>query len=978
MKREEKRDYLRDKIRSCIIGLTAGNGKTGKQYQRYNWSVGQGSQAMLVRGVCREAFMQCYEIRHTQLEVLCNDIRMGINASEKPLGDKANVNIKHHPEAGTMIKEIIRKTHRQGVNLSREQLSRMQLPNTVDSLAMYGWMDFYFDLVGDDQPNEDEIHLDPVPIKTVYEEYVSDAVDSSAGSGLGLKPLSKDSFCKMWKQCFPYVKVRCYKNVDGKCKTCSRLSYLRRKYRTRQHRQLITKLFYLHRTAYMGERCGYAQRCQLAIQSPEEYLSIATDGMQQAHCMLPYFGNLNGLGIQLPQHFQGVLVHGRVFNMFRSFHTIKVGSDFQIHTLLLTLEIIFKDKGKLPDTLYLQIDGGSENTAKVVLAMCELLVIMRLVQHLQVSRLMVGHTHIDVDGFFGRLWKFCRTLHLHTIGDYFVAIVTALSTAIMACMIYDIYVVPDYTKLFEKCVDPALGYYSKGDNTQLIFEFSACERSDWFPNGCKVRHRKFCQPVTTMLRQVKHVRNKDDEKQDILVDFEELESDDESDEEDTNIRVANVKSVWRPVAEYDENGNITKPEGMYILQELPKATSIQPKGLLKDSRRYFEKVMNRIRDYFQSHQQVIDDWIRWDNEKLPQSDDVQEYLQKCPEEFHIPFQEELFGGILPDLKTHVAPETRKKRNKLGDSLVAEEVMAGDISWGNRTGRTTTVKPEPYISREGDLSKELDASTLTLPKRAPKKVQNKQLKRTRKRTANRKRKSKTMLDSESSNESTFSASDPEYLREDQNKAAVLQGKVVDQDPRNAFVQKRNHIQESHKQGVSIQRYKRTNIRMTNLTIEESNRFEEICNGPAQMDELVVASIGGLEMTQKSFKRIKNSHIMLNDDVIDFCSQLMQKREISEKKEQRNVFLSVHFYNKLIRKIGEAMRQPGQSSDGGYCYSEVQRWTKHVDIFSSKKIYIPINYEKQHFVLIVIDCWDKTISCYDSLDSESCKLMNYVFD
>jgi hypothetical protein len=43
----------------------------------------------------------------------------------------------------------------------------------------------------------------------------------------------------------------------------------------------------------MGERCTYAQRIQLAKQSPQEYLSLATDGMQQAHCLLPYHSNLD-------------------------------------------------------------------------------------------------------------------------------------------------------------------------------------------------------------------------------------------------------------------------------------------------------------------------------------------------------------------------------------------------------------------------------------------------------------------------------------------------------------------------------------------------------------------------------------------------------------------------------------------------------------------------------------------------------------
>jgi hypothetical protein len=35
-------------------------------------------------------------------------------------------------------------------------------------------------------------------------------------------------------------------------------------------------------------------------------------------------------------------------------------------------------KGKLPDTVYVQIDGGSENIAKVMLAMYELFIFRKL------------------------------------------------------------------------------------------------------------------------------------------------------------------------------------------------------------------------------------------------------------------------------------------------------------------------------------------------------------------------------------------------------------------------------------------------------------------------------------------------------------------------------------------------------------------------------------------------------------------------
>jgi hypothetical protein len=64
--------------------------------------------------------------------------------------------------------------------------------------------------------------------------------------------------------------------------------------------------------------------------------------------------------------------------------------------------------GKLPDVLYYQIDGGSENVAKVAFVISELLVARKLTKKVIVSRLIVGHTHLDLDGKYGVLWVSLR------------------------------------------------------------------------------------------------------------------------------------------------------------------------------------------------------------------------------------------------------------------------------------------------------------------------------------------------------------------------------------------------------------------------------------------------------------------------------------------------------------------------------------------------------------------------------------------
>jgi len=141
-------------------------------------------------------------------------------------------------------------------------------------------------------------------------------------------------------------------------------------------------------------------------------MSIITDGMAQVHCELPWQANLMAFPEKLTQHFQGVLEHGRKVSIFRTFENVGTGSNLAVHSILRVLEnryvssphrssallsvsIFFfrwiQDGGKLPDTIFIQIDGGGENTAKITLAMCEFLVAKGLTKKIILSRLPVGN-----------------------------------------------------------------------------------------------------------------------------------------------------------------------------------------------------------------------------------------------------------------------------------------------------------------------------------------------------------------------------------------------------------------------------------------------------------------------------------------------------------------------------------------------------------------------------------------------------------
>lgn len=80
--------------------------------------------------------------------------------------------------------------------------------------------------------------------------------------------------------------------------------------------------------------------------------------------------------------------------MYRTHANVSENSNLAIHCLLLQIEAsMLRRGGKLPDTLFFQFDGGSENANGYMLAICELLVSLRLTKRIYLNRLLVRHTH---------------------------------------------------------------------------------------------------------------------------------------------------------------------------------------------------------------------------------------------------------------------------------------------------------------------------------------------------------------------------------------------------------------------------------------------------------------------------------------------------------------------------------------------------------------------------------------------------------
>ena len=164
-----------------------------------------------------------------------------------------------------------------------------------------------------------------------------------------------------------------------------------------------------HQRHQHGERQKYYTHRDKAKRNPNEYLSLIMDGMDQAKLKVPnYVTTTKDNSAQMDVKLSGVKAHGIGEYFYFSNNEFKPGANLNIECLHRTLidlrrrydEEIAKPEAKLktfPHTLYLQVDGGSENKNRYLKAYCDRLVAFGLFKKVKVSYLMVGHTHEDID-----------------------------------------------------------------------------------------------------------------------------------------------------------------------------------------------------------------------------------------------------------------------------------------------------------------------------------------------------------------------------------------------------------------------------------------------------------------------------------------------------------------------------------------------------------------------------------------------------
>lgn len=234
-------------------------------------------------------------------------------------------------------------------------------------------------------------------------------------------PSSYNYFMRIWKAHRPYIKVRKATRFT-KCSLCERLrdelaDSLKRGLDTTS----VMEQKRAHNSFVQRERQEYTRKKELAILRPADFLSVVIDGADQKAYSLPHFitsvKDQRGHGLKI--HLIGVLQHLspnqlRLFTMSDEHET---GSNHVVEVLHRLINEL-ASMGKMPKTLFIQLDNCvRENKNHFFLAYVDSLIHWKILDHVEVSFLPVGHTHSDVDQAFSSTSDMLRHNDAITISD---------------------------------------------------------------------------------------------------------------------------------------------------------------------------------------------------------------------------------------------------------------------------------------------------------------------------------------------------------------------------------------------------------------------------------------------------------------------------------------------------------------------------------------------------------------------------------
>jgi len=207
-----------------------------------------------------------------------------------------------------------------------------------------------------------------------------------------------------------HITMRKRKDCAGKCTTCEILTKQRRAVKDLEDLEDWKTLNDAHRSDYRNERAQYNNTRADSANQFGISDSYCFDGAANNNTVCPHFpvkvkAMSDKAGSFFHLHLQAVVMHGTVLCMCLLMPWVP-GKD--VNMCLTTLNILLRyvvenTERHFRQTCHVQMDGGSENWNRHVFAFFCILVHHGLYKEIYLHRLPVGHSHNDVDGFFGLL-----------------------------------------------------------------------------------------------------------------------------------------------------------------------------------------------------------------------------------------------------------------------------------------------------------------------------------------------------------------------------------------------------------------------------------------------------------------------------------------------------------------------------------------------------------------------------------------------
>ena len=279
----------------------------------------------------------------------------------------------------------------------------------------------YASSMGDRMPTSSITTL-PVTEKVyLYESYVSYYRQNHEHRIQDKVPF-KSYFLRVWKRDLCSIKAR-KTHGFAKCSLCEMFrSELLKSNGNTSKTKAIQEAKSKHLQFMRRERLGYYLRRDRSTSAPKRYCSFINDGADHKSYGLPHFtfSTKGDKGQKMKIKCVGVLEHlvERKIHFFPMTGEFPTGANHVIEALHRVLDAKFHEEGKLPPTMFLQLDNCSrENKNHYLLSYLELLVGIGVFRDVQVSFLPVVHTHEDIDQAFSTLVRNLRTTDAHPLRD---------------------------------------------------------------------------------------------------------------------------------------------------------------------------------------------------------------------------------------------------------------------------------------------------------------------------------------------------------------------------------------------------------------------------------------------------------------------------------------------------------------------------------------------------------------------------------